>query len=455
MQVVGLKAVEKLAPNSNVFSIRKLMVHLRTPLYLNGYALLLSGFTSAGLGMIYWLLAAHSYAPATVGLSSAAISAMMLLSGASQLSLNSALVRFVPRAGRATGRLVGYSYLISAMAAAAIGLIFCLGLEHWAPALSPFLVSPMRQQTFVLAIVIWCIFSLQDSVLTGLRQTMWVPLENTVVTLVKIVLLLVFARYSRQYGIFAAWMIPVALSLLPLNLLIFRRLIPDHVQASEDLATRLVPRQIGKYIVANYLGSLFFLASTTLLPIIVINQIGPKANAYFYMPWMIATALQLIAVNMTTSFTVEATRDQMKLRIYCYRVLMQSMRLLIPVVIIILLGAPLILRLFGRDYANEGSTLLRLLALSAIPNVIVVLYISIARVRNRVRGIVMVQGALCVLVLSMSYVLLEIFGITGVGLAWLASQTAMAVFLWLTRLRTTFKTGGAAYEQERRETLAV
>jgi O-antigen/teichoic acid export membrane protein len=216
-----------------------------------------------------------------------------------------------------------------------------------------------------------------------------------------------------------------------------------------------VPRQIGKYILANYLGSLFFLASTTLLPIIVINLVGPKANAYFYMPWMIATALQLIAVNMTTSFTVEATRDQMKLSIYCYRVLMQSMRLLIPLVVIILLGAPLILLLFGRDYANEGATLLRLLALSAIPNVIVVLYVSLARVENRVRGIVMVQGALCVLVLSMSYVLLQTFGITGVGLAWLASQTVVAVFLWLTRLRSILATGGAAYKQERAETLAA
>jgi O-antigen/teichoic acid export membrane protein len=452
---MGLKAVAKLAPNSDVFSIRYLMKHLRTPMYRNGYALLLSGFTSAGLGMIYWLLAARSYPAATVGLSSAAIAAMMLLSGASQLSLNSALVRFVPLAGRATGRLVGYSYLISAMAAAVIGLIFCLGLDRLAPALRPFLVNPVRQRTFVLAIMIWCIFALQDSALTGLRQAMWVPLENTAVTVVKIVLLLVFARYSRQYGIFASWMIPVAASILPLNLLIFRRLIPDHVQASKDLATRLVPRQIGKYILANYLGSLFFLASTTLLPIIVINLVGPKANAFFYMPWMIATALQLIAVNMTTSFTVEATRDQMKLSIYCYRVLMQSMRLLIPLVVIILLGAPLILLLFGRDYANEGAMLLRLLALSAIPNVIVVLYVSLARVENRVRGIVMVQGALCVLVLSMSYVLLQTFGITGVGLAWLASQTVVAVFLWLTRLRSILATGGAAYKQERAETLAA
>ena len=107
---MGLKSVEQFAPDSNVFSIGNLMAHLRTPLYRNGYALLLSGFTSAGLGMVFWWLAARSYPAPTVGLNSAAISAMMLLSGVSQLSLTGALVRFVPVSGKAAHRLIGHAY---------------------------------------------------------------------------------------------------------------------------------------------------------------------------------------------------------------------------------------------------------------------------------------------------------------------------------------------------------
>ena len=83
-----------------------LMTHLRMPLYRNAYALLLSGVISSGLGMVYWVLAAQSYSAAVVGLTSAAVSAMMLLSGLAQMSMNSALLRFIPRAGVAAHRLI-------------------------------------------------------------------------------------------------------------------------------------------------------------------------------------------------------------------------------------------------------------------------------------------------------------------------------------------------------------
>ncbi len=177
------------------------------------------------------------------------------------------------------------------------------------------------------------------------------------------------------------------------------------------------------------------LAYTTLLPVIVASQAGARANAYFYPPWMIATSLQLVAINMTTSLTVEGTRDRPQLRVYGYRVLVHVMQLLVPVITLILVGAPWILRIFGADYALEGSDLLRWLALSTLPNTIVVLYIALVRVQNRVAGIIVVQGALCVLVLGLSYRLLPVYGIAGVGIAVLASQTLIAVGLLIPQLR--------------------
>jgi Na+-driven multidrug efflux pump len=101
----------------------------------------------------------------------------------------------------------------------------------------------------------------------------------------------------------------------------------------------------------------------------------------------------------------------------------------------VLLGAPHILRIFGQDYAAEGSTLLRLLALAAIPNIVNALYLSIARVRQRLKMIVLIQGSLCALMLGLGYVLLTLDGITGLGIAAVVSQTAVAVVLVLTQLR--------------------
>jgi O-antigen/teichoic acid export membrane protein len=288
---------------------------------------------------------------------------------------------------------------------------------------------------FVLATMAWCIFALQDSALTGLRQPLWIPLENITFALVKIILLVGLAVSGQAAGLFASWTVPVFLCLVPINFLIFKRLIPRHNRALDEQAVPLTLNPIVKFVSGNYLGALFFQISTALLPIIVTNLSGAQANAYFYPPWMIVTALQLVALNLTTSLTVEATLDRAKLSAYSRRVLVQTARLVVPLVIIVFLGAPLILQVFGSTYAIEASALMRWLALGTLPNILIALFISLARVQNRPGIIMLVQGTLSLLILGLSYLLLPPLGITGIGIAWFASQTIVAMFLLLTLLR--------------------
>jgi LysM repeat protein len=177
------------------------------------------------------------------------------------------------------------------------------------------------------------------------------------------------------------------------------------------------------------------LAVNTLLPLLVLHQLGPQANAYFAQPWLIANSLQLIGGNMAVSLTVEAAADRERLAGYTRRALIHSARLLAPLVALVLIGAPALLRLFGRAYAEEGAGLLRLLALGALPNLVNMLYLSVARVRQRIGTIVVVQAALCALALGLSYPLLHWYGIMGVGMAWLSSQTLVAAGIALAQLR--------------------
>jgi O-antigen/teichoic acid export membrane protein len=418
------------------FASSRIVSHLRHPLFQNGYALIASSGTSAALGFLFWILAARFYTTQIVGLNSALISAMLFLSGVSQLSLNSVLIRFVPQAGTATRRLVIYSYLACTVVAAVIGLFFTLRLTVWEPALAQINPGASWQLFFILATMLWCIFTLQDSVLAGLRQALWVPLENTVFAVVKLVLVIGLAGSMQSSGIFLAWNIAVLVVLLPVNWLIFKRLIPRHVRNTEGRTVRLSPRVIGKFAGGNYLGNLFFLASTALLPVMVTALAGPRANAYFYPPWMIVTSLQLIALNMAISFTVEATLDQTQLNHYGWRILVQTARLVVPLVIIIFVCAPLILQLFGSAYAEEGTALLRWLLLGALPNIVTAWFIGMSRVRNHPRSIVLVQGSFSVLMLSLSFLLLTRMGITGIGLAWFISQTVIAAALLPSLLNT-------------------
>ncbi len=415
---------------------RKLTSHLRTPLYRNGYALTLSSAVTSLLGVLYWSLAAHLYSPQVIGLNSAAISALMFLAGVSELNLMSALIRFIPGAGSNTRRFVGSAYLISLIVALIISLVFLLRLHIWAPALGFLASNPAMVTWFILGTMAWCIFVLQDSVLIGLRLATWVPVENAIFALVKIGLLVVLAYSLPRLGVFASWTFALIVSLLPTNFYIFRRLIPKHMRAKQKEFERIAAPQVVKYVAADYVGALFWLVSTTLMPVLVTALAGATENAYFFLAWTIAYSLYMVSPNMGSSLIVEASMDQGRLSTYSYRVFLQTMGLVIPAAGVLFLGAPYILRIFGSNYAQHGANLLRLLALSAVPNVVTAIGVSVARVQRRMGVVLAILGSVCILVLGLAYDLLRIDGITGVGLAWLLSQSVVAFVLLLTQLRS-------------------
>ncbi len=409
---------------------------LAKPLYRNAYALMVSTGASSALGMLYWILAARLYSIPAFGINAAAISAMIFLSGVSQLNLMSALIRFIPTAGKSTPRFVMASYLISAVIAAFIATIYVIGLNLWSPEFTADQVTPFFLASFVFSTIVWSVFALQDNVLTGLRESVWVPIENILYAGAKIGLLVALRGVMPEYGIFASWIIPTVIAVIPVNALIFGRLIPRHVQARAAQQEPLVPRVIAKFVAGNYVGSLFALASARLLPVIVAAVAGATANAYFYLAWTIANTLHLIATNMSMSLTVEGATDKSTLTTHTRRFFIHNVQLLGPLVIVLILAAPYILRLSGQAYAVEGTTVFRLLTLATLPRIVTSLYLSIARVQQQIRNIIMAQGVFCVLTLGLSILLLPSQGITGVGVAFLISESLVAVTLLFTSLRS-------------------
>ena len=64
--------------------INKIRIHLRTPLFLNGYLLLVMRVVSTGFGFLFWALAARTMSADDVGLASGTIAVTMLFAGLSQ-----------------------------------------------------------------------------------------------------------------------------------------------------------------------------------------------------------------------------------------------------------------------------------------------------------------------------------------------------------------------------------
>ena len=161
--------------------IDDLVAHIRTPMYRNAYALMLSNVLTSGLGIVYWALAARLYSADAVGRNSALISSMTFLAWVSQLNLRSALNRFIPEAGERTSRLIGYAYLATLPVTVVVGIAFFAIMSATSPgsAQADLAMMPLAVAGFIVTTAAWSIFNMQDGVLTGLRQALVVPVENS------------------------------------------------------------------------------------------------------------------------------------------------------------------------------------------------------------------------------------------------------------------------------------
>jgi O-antigen/teichoic acid export membrane protein len=403
--------------------------HLSDHLYRTGYYLIIGTGVTSVLGVVFWAVAARSYSPSNVGANAASISACTFVSGVCSLGLGAVLVRYLPISGQAAGALVVRIYALTAGLSLVIGAAVAATSNRWSSSLS-FLASPGWIVGFAIAASATTIFNLEDGVLTGLRSAQWVPIENSAYSVAKLGLLAALAGLLPKSGPFIAWNAPLLPVILFVNALIFFRLIRN-AKSPSSLERRVMVRMAA----GNYAGNLFFLTATMYMPVLVANRTSTTDAAYFYVPWLFALSLQLIAINLSSSLTVEAARDMSAYRRLTRQALTHSLRVVVPFAAVTFAAAPWILSIFGSHYASAGTALLRWLAMGAVPNVIVSIALAMSRVEHRGREVLLIQGAGAIVVVGLSAALLPSFGIVSVGICWFVAQTVLAIIMLATKLR--------------------
>src|SRR3954468_18949024 len=236
----------------------RILAHIRTPLHRDGYALVLNSAFTAVTGLVYWIVAANAYSAHSVGVNSALISSMMFLAGLASLNLPNFLVRFLPGTGRRNGRMIALSYGATALVAALAAIIFLAGIEAWAPRLAFLHESPGMQAWFVIATVGWCVFTIQDGALTALGRAVWVPAENAVFSIVKLVLVAALAAALPVYGVFVSWTASMVGVVIVVNAILFGRLVRRGPRTAPTTIAAAGPREagFGRYWLADYTGAM-------------------------------------------------------------------------------------------------------------------------------------------------------------------------------------------------------
>jgi O-antigen/teichoic acid export membrane protein len=410
---------------------------LRTPLYANSVYLMANSAATAALGFVFWVLVARFYPAETLGLGSALISAAGLLAFVASLGLGTGLIRYLPGAGSGGSALINSSFTLTGLAAVVVGAIFLAGLPLWSPALAFVRENPIFVAAFIAFVVAGTLFSLLTQAIVALRRAQFVLIQGLLAGLVKIGLVVAMASLFQVFGIFASWGLAAAAALGFGILLFLPRLQPGY---RPFLAMRRqVSNEMLHFSFANYASTGLWNLPTWLLPIMVVNVLGGEANAYFYVSWAMASLLFAIPLATSTSLFAEGSHQEKMLTRDVRRSLKLILILLLPAIAIMLAAGDKLLLIFGREYSVEGAKLLWILAPSAVPVSINLVYLGIARVKKRLKDIVLVAAAVAVGTLGLSYALIPHLGILSPGVGWLVAHTVVALAV-LPRLRSSLRT---------------
>jgi O-antigen/teichoic acid export membrane protein len=423
-------------PAARVFSA------LRDPDYRGSYALVANTAGTSGIGAIYWAVAARLYGPEALGRAAALISALMLVATLSQLNLSSTLMRFLPQMGAMSARrLISFSYLATSLTALAGSVIFVTVLPRLNSEWHFVGDSAFLAVLFVMSVVFWEVFTLQDAALVGLQRAGAIPIENVVYSLAKLALLVVAAQLLGSTDILFSWMTPLILLIPVINWLIFRCL---KDRSPHDTVPRMRVRHLARFASVDYAGVICAQITANVLPLLVISVLGPAAAGSLYIANLITAGVASVGMNFSTGLLVEAAAAPDRLPELTWGALKRCMIILGPATILLVFGARFILRVYGGSYVAQTTVLFQLLAVSLLPICIQSIVYSLDRIARKPVRATLSQLAVAVLTLGGSWLLFGRLGLNAVGVACLGADIAVALARLPTLLAVLRRPGAVA-----------
>ena len=407
------------------------MKFLNLPLYRNSIYLIINAVIMAGLTGTFWLLVARLKTSEDVGLGSALLSAAAFLAFISTLGFNLGLISTLAKAGEGTFGAVNSSLTISGIAAVVTAVIFIVGIPLWSPVLLFVWENPITMITFVCLVIVATYFNLLSGVFIGLRKASFTVVQNIIFQLVKVGAVIVLAAFFSIFAIIGSWALGYALAIGVSLFFLLPRLMPGYWPKPDF--QRQMTGEVFRFSLINFLAEGFWNSSAWLLPILVANLLGGEDSGHFYVAWYMASLLFAIPLGVSLSLFAEGAHREELLAQNLKRSIMFTAALLVAALPVFLLAGDRILLLFGREYSQTATSLLRILTISAVPVSACLLYLGVARVQKKLRFVELLFGGVAIGTMTLSYVLVPKMGIIGTGVSWL-SMSSMAALIVLPRL---------------------
>jgi O-antigen/teichoic acid export membrane protein len=404
----------------------------RSPLHKNAIFLIADNVLASALGFVFWITAARFYTEIDVGIASTLISAIGLLAMASTLGFTVGLIRFLPRAkDEEFSRIINSCFTISGVMTLILSFVFIIGIDIWSPPLRFLLTDLFLATTFVIFALTWTITQLLNGIFISARRAEYIFLKNSIITsslkLALLIMLSFLAVNLAYYNIYYSWgfatVTAIIFSLVILMPKVRRTYKPRIFVESSAIHPMM------RFSAGNYVAIFFGQVQVLILPLMITKMIGAEVTAYFYLAWMMSNILFIIPSAVATSLLSEMSHEEIDYEEKIRKAGKFIAFLLLIGIIIFLLLADKLLLLFGTNYSVNASTALQLFAISSIPMAINGIFIAVKNARKEVKYVILVNVAVALGTLILSYLTMIEYGVLGIAASWLVSQSSVAIIV--------------------------
>jgi O-antigen/teichoic acid export membrane protein len=411
----------------------QLVIKSNLVLLLNSSAQALTAFLNAVFGFIFWWVAARYFPTHSVGLASAAISMMNLISLVGELGLGTLLIGHALNHGTRAAGLTSAALFAASVSALLVGAGF-LGIS-WMSALKLGNFFELYYSVlFITGCTITCFSQVLDSAFVGLLRSAVPMYRNVTFAALKLVFLIAAALATPSDGqetiIFLTWVLGQLASILLFAFVLRHR--GRSVWRRPDFP---LLRPLMRTVLSHHLLNLITQGPTLLLPFIVTVVFSAHVNAAFYASWMMLSAALLVPSALTTTlFTIGSVEPESIAERLKFSLFVCAFASIAASAGCLLLAGP-VLSLFGPSYAAVGGPILQILGLAAPAIAIKYHYIAVQRLRGRMAFASLLLGAGGILELAFAIMGSHVGQINGFTSGWVAAAYVEAVFIIPTILR--------------------
>jgi len=375
-------------------------------LFKSSFNIIVISSMNIAVGFAFWALAARLYSKEDIGLAISLIGSIDFIILVSRFGLDQSLIRFLPVKNEDS--IFSTSIIVTTSAALLIGIIFLQGINIFAPKL-----SIIRNYYILYLLFLFClsIISLTTNTFIAMRKSRYYLIQN-IVNCSKLILLYLLVPLGilgifNSVGISYILASLIAMSIIRKMGLKFKR--PDKLFLKESF----------RFSISNFIALLLMTAPNYLLPIMILSMLNAEESAHYFIAYSISSILIIIPSAFSMSLLVEGSHGESMKENLQKTLIITYLSLGVGIGIIYIFGEKL-LGIFGSSYVGAFE-LLKVISLSTLFIAICRIYISVSRVEKNVKSIVFLNLLIFILLISLSYIFANKFGLVGIGYAWVIS----------------------------------